>query len=644
MDFEALIFNLNPLLDTDTVVSVDPTSLDHYLAALDSLAVGLRSPNNRDLVGQSGLLLKLVLATESILSRCFECKRLERSNEGDDNDNAVWLYFKLASELVRCLANALVDNDDNRKIFLNADGSEVSALVTIYTGKILQLSELDRHADPHVGSLQMRVIVLIKNLCLENSVYTERVGRFVRGSLLAYLRRIENDLSVRSLMETFTLGVELLNDFVDVNPMGLKGKDIEFMAKVVEHISTDVVSVEQQDTNGELDREREGKEQEEEEEDKEDPISDTLFNLTQALESSVTRDDKLDLSTANVTLLHQYVFKALDTLFLKSFPNKLIVMRRLSSVSGYISFNPTVSNQQERKLCIEQLKISHNGYVLGAALLVLSNSINSRQDADLILGQVSLEQIIGVTQYLSDPVQSQGLLDILKKLLNMSNAMFLSRETLTTLSTYLIKCSEQCKYFQNLSPLLVALLKKLITVLPSNLVRQLCKTEFLALVVSSGTVVSALTLDKLLVSSQTDIMNEGMEKLWDSVFRWREELGGNSVTSNTNVSGDTSSTDASTTLTLFQISKTIGIYLRNCDTKKIEGNILFSKYSSDLYDVMEAIWLMREATDKGSMSVFNNGKFIAGMVRSLLEGGMGDTLTADSKEQLDNLSRQFLLS
>ena len=634
MDFEALIFDLNPLLDTDTVVSVDSTSLDHYLEALDNLAVGLRSPANRDLVGQSGLLLKLVHATESTLSRCFECKELESSN-----DNATWLYFKLASELVRCLANTLVDNDDNRKIFLNADGSEASAMVTIYTGKILQMSALDRHVDPHVGSLQMRVIVLIKNLCLDNSLYTEKVGKFVRGSLLGYLGRIENDLSIQSLMESFTLGVELLNDFVDVNPVGLRGKDIEFMAKAVENISTELVSVEQQDRNDGPDEESGGKEEgEEEEEEKEDPISDTLFNLTQALESSVIRDNKLDLSTANVSLLHQNLFRALDTLFLKSFPNKLIVMRRLSSVSGYISFNSTVSNQQERNLCIEQLRASHNGYVLGAAFMVLSNSINSRHDADLILEQVSLEQIIGVTKYLSDPVQSQGLLDILKKLLNMSNAMFLSGETLTTLSTYLIKCSEQCKYFQNLVPLLVALLKKLITVLPSNSVRQLCKNEFLALVVSSGTLVSALTLDKLLVSNQTDTMNEAMEKLWDSVFKWKEELGGNGISNNTG------STDASTTLTLFQISKTIGIYLRNCDTKKTEGNVLFTKYSSDLYDVMEAIWLVREATDKGSMSVFNNGKFIAGMVRNLLEKGMGDTLTVDDKERLDDLSRQFLLS
>ena len=44
------------------------------------------------------------------------------------------------------------------------------------------------------------------------------------------------------------------------------------------------------------------------------------------------------------------------------------------------------------------------------------------------------------------------------------------------------------------------------------------------------------------------------------------------------------------------------------------------------------------------MSVFNNGKFIAGMVRNLLEKGMGDTLTVDDKERLDDLSRQFLLS
>ena len=89
---------------------------------------------------------------------------------------------------------------------------------------------------------------------------------------------------------------------------------------------------------------------------------------------------------------------------------------------------------------------------------------------------------------------------------------------------------------------------------------------------------------------------------------------------------------------LFQITKTIGIFLRNLDLNIIEDNYLFENYHNQLTEILQTISNMKVQEGNAVASVTNNGKFIAGMIINILDKKIN--LTED-EQTLKNVSSEY---
>ena len=94
MDYEEILFGLQPILNASSIkdVPMNDVYLGSYLAVMDQLAVSLREPSNRDIVGKTGLLLNLVRVLEQALDICF-------------HDTSIWnndkiAFYELSSEVI----------------------------------------------------------------------------------------------------------------------------------------------------------------------------------------------------------------------------------------------------------------------------------------------------------------------------------------------------------------------------------------------------------------------------------------------------------------------------------------------------------------------------------------------------------------
>ena len=592
MDYNDILFGLQPLLNAASIrdVPVESVYLESYITVLDQLAVSLRAPANRDVVGQTGLLSNLMRVLCDTLDSCFSEDVIHTKRIA---------YFRIASELLRCIANTLVDNDANREIFMGSGLTGRNPIVDYYVGRILNLIELPANSpNDLLADLQMRTVVMIRNLCLDNDAYTRRVTKFVRGPLFSMLR-INKHVFLED-PDSVVLGSELLTEFIEIDPEGFTMADELFFSTAIETVAgvipDDIIISQEADHENEVEA---------------NPAVDIIYNLTQCLETIVKFNDesKTILHEADdiITSVQNTLFKALDILDAKEFQNKLIVMRRIVGSAGFISASESNSNRNEQDICVQNIKNSKSGYTLALSFIILSNSINSKNDADDVMKVIQIEDIISSAGYLTDPMQFQGYLDLLKKTLSLSNAMFLSHDILLKLSAVLKICHDQGKYFQNLVPLLQNLLKKLISVLPSssiqNITQDTVSSPMLELLIESGSLVVCLTLDKLLVARipTNEIV---LAKLWDAVFQFND---GNNQQDGLSVS------------VLFQITKTVGIYLKNTQEQSTANNYIFQKHAEHLLLILDTILPMRDDTSNGGVSVYNNGKFIAGMALNILK-------------------------
>lgn len=607
MDYEDILFGLQPLLTASTVeeILIQDASLENHLRVLDKLAGSLRSPSNRDIVGSSGLLSRLLKVLTQVLDASFHTEEKTTS------------WFKLASELIRCVANCVVDNNDNRLIFLNGEDLwERNEIMDYYIPKILQLTDLSD--EELLPTLQMRTIVMVKNACLENDEYKKRFAKYIRNPLLKLLNATQHTYLHDS--DLAVLGSELFCDLIQVYFPELSSQDLLIIAQFIQKVSKTLADQWKENAEGS-------------DEEDEDPNVEIMTNLTQSLEDILRLSDtSLNYrATPQITShIQNDLLSSLDNLSPKEFPNKLIAMRRITSSIGYISSNITNSNKKEQLMCFYIIQNSNNGYTLAAALIVLSNSISSRQDAETMLQEVPLGQLLIVAQKFKDPMQYQGFLDIFKKLLNLASAMTLSEDDLLSLSRVIKVCDDQSKYFQGLSPLIENLLKKLLSVLPNSSVQKLlCNTEMsplLQIITDRGSLLSCLALDKLL-TSRIKSPNDIMQMLWKSAFRFKDlesPQGASSVS----------------VFYLFQLAKTTGLYLKECEINdvSISDNLLFANEITELESLLEALISLKDKTDKGSASAFNNGMFVAGIILNLLE--KQDALTT-GETKLQNLAKAF---
>lgn len=613
MDYEDILFGLQTILNAESVADIplQDVYLNSYLTVMDQLAVSLRSPSNRDIVGQTGLLSNLLRVLSNILDVCFKEDTLQ---------NERIAYFKLASELIRCIANSLVDSDINRGIFLdNSSGNERrNVIIDYYVGRILNLMELPNDDTDLISSLQSRTIVMVRNLCLDNETYYKRVAKYIRGPLYSMLKANQHVFSEN--IDSVLLGSELLEELIEVYSEGFNMNDILFFAKTISVISKsipdDIVISEEKDHENEIE---------------EDPTVELLDTIVQSLEIIVTRNDKEGIKYIGLEDITSGTQKSLlESLIIlgnKTFQNKMITMRRLVSISGYISANESISNKNDRPLCFDIVNNPIDGYSLAAAFVILSNSVDSREDANSLLKQISLEKIITSTKgNLTDPMQFSGFLDLLRKVLNTSNTMFLPVTVLNDLILVVKICHDQTKYFQSLQPLLLNFLKKLFVVLPSSSLYSLINDEItsipiLQIISDSGCLIACLVLDKLLVSKKPTSKKLQLE-IWNIIFSFKNPSNQEGI-----------SLDI-----LFQITKTIGIFLRNLDLNIIEDNYLFENYHNKLTEILQTISNMKGQEGNAVASVTNNGKFIAGMIINILDKKIN--LTED-EQTLKNVSSEY---
>ncbi|CCD24928.1 Bem4p NDAI_0E01120 [Naumovozyma dairenensis CBS 421] len=628
MDLETLAFDLQPLfvLEENSEDQISKEFHDKFVVLLDDLAISLREPNNRKVLYESGLLSKLINRLNSLLTRTFNAQ---------DHNEKLW---QLCSELIRCIANAIVDNDTNRALLVQ---DEYNQFLKEHFSNVLKLSSNAFPGDNALLSeLQLRSLILIKNLFIDNFQYCELFSPYIKTPLLNLLENSANTYLNEDSPILFT--TDVLVDVIDVdNNNNNNNNDItleymRFLAEFIEKVSKTVINIDISDTNDGTNSENDIEMTDENSID--DTSSEIIFNICQFFEKIVESEtDNIDLSNypKSVTELQTALLDALNILADKEYPNKLIVMRRIVSIIGHISANPTNTNKDQKQLYQEIILSSTKGYTLAASLIGLSNSILSRKDADKILQKITLEKFIQITKHFKDPMQFQGFLHIFKKLLSLSNAMFLQNDDLLQLTTILKIAKDQSTYFKNLSQLLYSLVQKLLTVLPSSTICQLIKEKtkypFLDVIMNSEDLIICLTLDKILVNSNNGVPNETMELLWSRFFKFEES----------GISRNNNKGDAVQLPLIYQLTKTLGIYYKNLVTQKQDIDSIIPQYGSNILELLKFIIPLKNQTDNASRGVFNNGRFISGMLLKWFEERSSDMSLSPLEAEIKNVSKSF---
>lgn len=573
MDYETLLFDLKPLVEHEELNR--DLIHDKYFEVLDQLAVSLRSSSNREVVGSSGLLTGLILILNKALCSFFV--------EGDK----YYIWLKLASSLARCVANCVADNDDNRKILIEKDNSCGRSLLRELIPEVFQF---DDNSDTDLClALHKHTVALVKNLLLENDEYIEMCGSNIQQPLFFLISKLYSDNMTE--YETVDMSFELLVDLIEVNGSQGTLQDVSLVANFIAKISTVLRQLDEPE-DGDMERDN--------------FCVEIIMNMAKYLEVTVMKNSySWDSSSyLHIHEVEETLFMCLSKLGSLNFSNKLIIMRRLTTPFGYLSTIRDYSNVSEQNLCVDMLfKHLENGYITSCALLVLSNSITSREDVDIINDRISLKEIIKTGEFFEDPIQYQGYLDILKKLLNLSSIIQLENTDLLSLCNVLKSCYEKSQFFKQLLPLLSALMQKLLATLPSSSIHFLLSSKnsiLLQIIIENDGIFSCLALDKLLVSGRAG-SPDVYQQLWKSAFKILANLESDNVVP---------------PFTLFQLAKPIAIYLKNCEAQHIsfEKNVMFHEYSDDVNAFLINISKLEFVEDKASRAAWNNGKFVAAMI------------------------------
>ncbi|SCV05826.1 LANO_0H16028g1_1 [Lachancea nothofagi CBS 11611] len=595
MDFESVVHGLQPLLNNQfaSKITEDEGLAKQCALKLSELAINLRAPSNRDILRESGVLKELLNLLLSALKTTIE------------NDFSSINGVAVCSELIRSLANCLADNDENRSLFMSEYFEKGSDLRV----QAAQVLEFDGNSGDSTFDLKFKTLALIKNLCLDSESYTRDCSSDLTSSLIKLLERSPSNPQSAEQLDAVTMASDLLSEFTQFSAPAVSAEEFQSLVHRLRRIAPKAGNGATTNT----------------ESDEEDPYCELVQLLTETLERVVSTNEHIDFSNQESThKLQKELAETLATLELKeTLENKLIIMRRLVSVMGLISANTSNSNLQDRSMCFEILSQANGGYVAAAALVVLSNSISSREAANDVCRHLKLSSIIQRCRAFQDPVQFQGFLDLMKKLLNLSNIQELEEADLVTLSMELKVCHDQCQYFQNLAPLLDAFLTKLVAVLPGSMLRKLLSNgNFKTMIVERGGIAACLLIDKLAVQHR-NVDDEIVVELWTSVFRLQDP----SVTQ-----------EGLSTPFLFQLMKSLGIYLRN--RNKLDPNPVFETHSRQLSSLFEIIEPLSANTDSASQSILNNARFVAGMVVELLK----DQALTSQESQLFNTATKLLLS
>ncbi|XBW37435.1 hypothetical protein QEN19_003016 [Hanseniaspora menglaensis] len=189
MEFENFLFELSPLFSSTVNELAENQNLhDKVLTKLDELAVALRSEFNRDLIRESGILQEL-------------------SNLKYDPS-----LVDIFSEVIRCLANAVADNDTNRQLI-----SDNLSLMLIVKSIIERIDyNMDKNSQFEIGK---RSLILIRNLYLDQIPKNRELLEGIVMSLIKFIltnfQTLIINLNDDYLSEMSKIVFDLLSSFFD---------------------------------------------------------------------------------------------------------------------------------------------------------------------------------------------------------------------------------------------------------------------------------------------------------------------------------------------------------------------------------------------------------------------------------------------
>lgn len=418
MDYSEFLFNIEPLFEKSGQEIKDNISLhDQLLSSLDELAVSLRSEFNRDLIRQSSLLNKLLTV------------KYEASIED------------LFSEIVRCLANAVADNDQNREILKG----NVSFLLTLKS--IVDQFDYEKDADEHF-EIGKRCFILLRNLYIQDIPQDQLVKenmlntfyKFIQNNGEALITKWDNEYlldvtkCVFDLISLFLDDDQLYNDpqFYDKNvpPYSLFFYVLNEFALLITHMKD---QFDTEDGNNE-----------EQNEDYEEPATLTILVLTSEIVEKLLKksiqitgeDDSLqslNLILGGLGHLENCEFQ---------FPSKLILLRRYSFIIQCMTSNLSLdlsANDYRAKLPFDLRiysvdKISamllkalndkqhRNCYQVSALSFIIANKLESKDELKAWKQTVNIKDFILKVcekyKYM-DPYLYIPILDLLRKSISL---------------------------------------------------------------------------------------------------------------------------------------------------------------------------------------------------------------------------------
>ncbi|SSD59089.1 uncharacterized protein SCODWIG_00850 [Saccharomycodes ludwigii] len=581
MDYDEILFGLNPLINITSADSDIPIENDliinSYVTVLDQLAVCLRAPKNRDIIRESNLFNQLNRILELSLDELFKFPNIDN-------------WCKLCSELIRCVANSLIDNNLNRKIWYNGKNNK---FIKYYFNKILSLSFNSNNSNTN-HDIYMRAIVLIRNFILEEhetDEYKKFCCKFIFKSLLKFLESIINVFREDEYNDVAILGFDLLDELI---PYYNNNDDISTLLIVSKFLHKVAIT-----TNSE-EFESVNRLENDDNDDYEETISESLLKSTTNILESLLKNENIKFGTSLnvVSQINSALFSSLSHLeLIFDLPSRLIILRRISTSLGLISANETNPNKQDVPFFIENINFCKaQSYTIFASMLCLSNSITARNDVNSILKHLSYHTIITKAKIFNDPWQYQGFLDLLKKMISIVNYPEDSTD-ISNMFKILLNAHTQCKFYPQLAPLLENLLNKLLAILPSS---QLSKsTELSTIVLDKGGETCCLYIIKAFRNIQgPEVGNDDIKKYWNACFKV-EQHGKIDIKY------------------LFELLKAIGVYIRDFGDRSIfiTDREFSNKLLTILYVINEQILENNDHDNSAAeRAVLNNAKFVCGMV------------------------------
>lgn len=610
MDYSKFIYQIEPFfVKSSDYIKSNQGLHDQLLNTLDELAVSLRSDFNRDLIRKSSLLNKLV-----------------NINYHEDIKD-------LYSELIRCLANAVADNDENREILT----SNIQFLLTIK--EIVDQFDYEKDASEHF-EIGKRCYILLRNLYIQDIPQDQQVKenmmntfyKFIQNNGQAIITKWENEYlidvtkCVFDLISLFLDDEDLYNDskFYDNNVppyslfVYLMNEFSLLITHMKEHFNTDE---EENDENNE---------------DYEEPAILTILVLTseiieKLLKKSVqiTGEDEslhsLGLILTGLGHLENCDFQ---------FPSKLILLRRFSFIIQCMTSNLSLdlsANDYRASLpfdltiyAVDKLSTllltalndaSHkNCYQVSALSFIIANKLENKDELKMWKKAVSINEfIVKVCEKYkyADPYLYIPILDLIRKSVSLIDNINDSAVLNSLWDLMENHIHDRLDMISDLARFYKLLLNKLFAIEYGQVLFDSGILNF-GKIYNSDPVLCMSLVSKLSRSMLKDGKYDELNQLLDTSM--------NQVEGNPNI--------------LPEFFKAIGVYLRDVSlvTDITVETFYISKNQDKFIQLVESVI---SSKDRQSPATINNLKFCIGIILS--SGNIKSLLSDDYVSKLSDL-------